>query len=106
MKDLIEKHEKEFDKIINKNGRCCNDSYEYLVEIDRDCVENFISKVRKESIEYERQRIKKMIKEMVCEVPKDKRVKNPLSLEEINRVIYYAGRFNYNKAIGDILKEL
>ena len=54
-------------------------------------------------------RMEEIIKEIEgykCKVPKQEIIDQSLNLENINKIVLYAGRFNYNKAIDDILKVL
>ena len=60
MNKLKEKQEKEFDKIFVRN----HNGFDCVQAFDIQDYHDFISKVRKESIEFERERIKKIIKEM------------------------------------------
>jgi hypothetical protein len=54
----------------------------------------------------QRAEFRRVINEMKCEVPTNKRISDPLSEENVNKAILYAGRFNYNKALDDLLLEI
>lgn len=93
-------------KQFNLYGKITEQHAKDIEEILENYIEEEIKKIKRETAEKEREKIKKIIKEMFCTVPKGTNRTSEINEENINQVLLYAGRFNYNKALEDILKEL
>jgi hypothetical protein len=99
-KEIMEEFDVKFPntKLMNLDVPVIN-TLTFKESTHRELMKDFIlSALSKQRAEFRR-----VINEMKCEVPTNKRISDPLSEENVNKAILYAGRFNYNKALDDLL---
>jgi hypothetical protein len=87
-------------------------SIEFLIEqldffdvkegIYKQAIVNTVQAIRKA----DRESLIEKIKTFKCSVPLNIRTGHPLSEENVENAIIYAGRYNYNKALSDIFDYL